>query len=281
MTGRHCAALALLLLTVAAPAQVPRRPGLFPNPQEPQPSIPSLLKIRVEGDHVTAEIRATPLQQVLEELAARTGVVFEVGTQENDPVSLSLYRVGLAEAIQRIVGAANSIIYYDRDVAGQNRIQYVRVLSKPKAQPPSIRYIGTGTVTKAGDDSVDTPEQALKVLAESSNLEAKQKAVEVLAATKSDVAIQALTMALEDPAPEVKAAAIEGLTALGARAALPQILSALKDAHPGVRQSAIMAVSLLGDAESVKYLRPLSRDPDGSVAAAAEMAIRKLSTRHP
>ncbi len=259
------------------------RPGRPLPPVQPQPVIPAYMRVRVEDDQVTATVRATPLQQVLQEIADRSGLVFEVQSQDNPPISISLFRVGLQEAIQRIVASDNSIFYYGNDVANRSRIEFVRVFPRTnQPQQPSLVYIGTGAVTKSGNDTVDTPEDALKVLIDSQNVEARQKAIEVLVAEKGDLATLALTAALLDPAPEVRAAAIEGLASLGAQSALPGIIQALKDKHPGVRQSAITAVALLGDAENIKNLRPLSKDRDVSVAAAAEVAIRKLSsTRRP
>jgi hypothetical protein len=264
----------MLVAASASALQVGR-----PLPPQPQPTGPAYMKIRVEGDEVTADIRNTPLQQVLAELAARTGVVFEIQSQENPPISISLYRVGLQEGIQRIVSSENSILYYAKDAAGQSRIEYVRVFPRANQPPqPSLLYFGTGAVTKSGDDTVDTPEQAVKVLTESQNLEARQKAIEVLVKAKGDMALLALEAALADSAPEVRVAAIEGLASLGVRSALRSIVLSLKDKHPGVRQSAIVAVALLGDSENVRDLKPLSRDPDASVAAAADLAIRKLSS---
>lgn len=240
------------------------------------------MRMRLDDGKVTAAIRATPLQQVLEELASRTGIVFEIESQENPKVSNYLVRVPLQEAISRLLSDNDSLVYYDRDDAGQNQISFVRVFSQVlRPTPPSLRYIGTGAVTKRGDDVIETPEQAVAVLAESTNPVAKQKAVEVLVAARVAATVPALKAALADPEVEVKVAAIEGLTSLGAREALPQILPALKHSHPGVRQSAILAVSLLGDVRNLKDLRPLLRDPDGSVAAAADMAIRKLSNQGP
>ena len=267
-------------MLVAASVSTPQVRSPFP---QPQPAGPTYMKIRVEGNQVTADIRNTPLQQVLEEIAARTGVVFEIQSQENPPISINLYRVGLREAIQRIVSSENSIFYYGKDTAGQSRIELVRVFPRANQPPqPSLHILGTGTVTKSGDDTVDTPDQAVKVLTESKNLEARQKAIEVLVKAKGDVSILALEVALADPAPEIRVAAIEGLASLGVRSTLPSIILSLKDTHPGVRQSAIVAVALLGDSENVKDLKPLSRDPDASVAAAAEIAIRKLtSARRP
>jgi len=148
-------------------------------------------------------------------------------------------------------------------------------------QQPSLIYIGTGVITKTGDDSIDTPEQALKVLSAGGDVEARQRAVEVLAASKTDISAKALAAAAEDPDPEVRAAAVEGLAALGDRSGIPIVVKALKDKHPGVRHSAITAVALLGDSRELQYLRPMQDDPDGSVAAAAEMAIRRLSTPRP
>ena len=250
--------------------------------QPNQPNLPRSMKIRVEEDLVTAEFQNIPIQTALEEFAARSGVVFEVPLQENYPISLSLFRVPLAEAVQRLIGQGNSILYYERTDAGSSRIHFVRVLKRsPKAAQASLRYIGTGAITKSGEDTIDSPDHAVKVLAEGKSADVRQKAVEVLVASKSELAVPALTAATRDAAPEVKAAAVEGLASLGARSALPQIIKCLKDSHPGVRRSAIDALALLGDAENLKDLRPMGHDQDASVAAAAEIAIKQLSMRRP
>ncbi len=240
------------------------------------------MKIRVEDDLVTAELRNVPLQTALEELAARTGIVFEVAQQENDPVSVSLFKASLQEAVERLIGPGNFIIYYGRSETGPSRIEFVRVLNRSsKSNQASLLYLGTGSITKSGEDTIDSPEQALKALSESKNVDAREKAIEVLVAAKSEDTVPTLAKAMTDEAPEVRAAAIEGLASIGARGALPQIVQSLKDKHPGVRQSAVKAVALLGDADNVKDLRPVEHDQDASVAAAADIAIKTLSTRHP
>ncbi len=275
------------------PGQTP--PGIFqpsrpataqPNrsrtSRTPEPNIPARMQMRLEENRVIADIRVTPLQQVLNELAARSGVIFEVESQENPPVSIALLRVPLEEAIKRLTDSNNSIIYYDQDEAGRSQVSFVRVFSRnPLPHPPSLLYIGTGEVTKRGFEDIDNPEQAITVLAESDDLDARQRAVDALVSYNGPVTIPALKIALTDPAPEVRVAALEGLASLGASEALKQILPALRDTHPGVRHSAILAVSLLGDIENVKDLRPLIRDPDASVAASAEVALRKLSSKRP
>jgi hypothetical protein len=222
------------------------------------------------------------MQRVLRELAGWTGVVFEVESQENPQVSIHLDAVPLENAIQRITQGSDSIFYYDRDELGKSRVSYVRVFSRAKQTAPvSLEYIGIGKVTKTEADAVDSPEQALAALEKSDNVEARQKALEVLVDAKHPSAVAALTKALQDPSPEVRVAAIEGLAALGARASLPEIVKTLRDGHPGVRQSAIVAVSLLGDSTNVRDLSPLLRDKDQSVAATAEREIRKLASRRP
>lgn len=263
------------------PIVQPGRTIMMPN-RPAGPPEPASLKMRLEGQDLVADVRNTPLQQILEELAAWTGTVFEIDSQENPPISITFYRVSLQEAVQRLTGNNNSITYFERDETGQSRLSFVRIFARaPRALPPSLRYIGTGAITKRSDDLVDSPERALAVLAGSTSLVARQKAIEVLVSTKDAAAIQALKLVLTDPAVEIRVAAIEGLASLSAHDALPQILPALKDAHPGVRQSAILAVGLLGDASNVQDLKPLLRDPDSSVAASAVMAIQKLSARRP
>jgi hypothetical protein len=252
--------------------------GVMPN----QPTEPATVKLRVEGQEIVGQIRNAPLQQVLEELAAWSGIVFEIEAQENPSVSITFYRVPLSEAIQRLIGNYNSVIYYESEESGQEHIRLVRILSRnPRPAPPSLHYLGTGAITKRSDDVVDSPEQALAVLSGSKNLAARQKAIDVLVATKGAPAVEALKTVLSDPAVEIRVAAIEGLVTLGAHEALPQILSALKDEHPGVRQSAVIAVGLLGDSRNVKDLKPLLKDVDKVIAAAAEVAIQKLSSRRP
>jgi len=276
--------LLLAALAAAAPlfGQVVRPPRVPPITQPTRPAEPGFMRMRVEGQELTAQIQNMPLQRILDDLAARTGVVFEIESQENPATSITLYRAPLEEAIRRIIGTNDSIAYYEKDESGQSRVRFVRVLSRNIRQtPPSLRYLGTGAITKRGDDLVETPEQALTALMENPDLMARQKAIEVLVSSKSDAAIPALRVALADPSVEVRVAAIEGLAALSAREALRQIIAALKDIHPGVRQSAALAVSNLGDAGNVKDLRPLLHDIDGSVAAAADLAIRKLTGKHP
>ncbi len=260
----------------------PMRPGMPPNlPTGPEE--PPVLKMRLENQDLTAEIRNTPLQQVLEELAAWSGIVFEIGADENPKISINFYRASVEEAVERLIGNHNSILYSERNSDGQSRVRFVRIFGRAQQRQgqPSLHYIGTGAITKRGDDIVDSPEQALAVLSGSTNLVARQKAIEVLVASKGPQAIQALKAVLADPAVEIRVGAIEGLVGLGAREALPQIVLALKDSHPAVRQSAVLAVATLGDAGNVKDLRPLLKDPDASVVASTETAIQKLSSRRP
>jgi len=268
--------LVALLLCATVPAQRRRYP--VPRSQTPVPqeeSVPSVLIMRVDGDTITADIRNSPLQKVLRELAERTGIIFEVRSEDNPPVSVHLYGVPFQEAVQRIASDCNTLFFYDK--GNPARIALVRVF--PRTNPvrqPSILYLGNGVVTKSNDD-IDTPAQALRILEEKASPEARRKAVEILSQGGGTEAIEALVKTVSDPDPEVRIAAIEGLAALGAREALPGIIKRLKDTVPGVRQSAITAVALLGDENNLDDLKPLRGDKDAGVAAAAETAIQKLS----
>jgi len=271
-------ACAVFLTSESAPAQV-QRVVTQRTATAPKSTAPAFIKIRVVDGRVSAEIRNAPLQDVLEELAARSGIVFEIQTQQNPVVSQIHDKADMAEAIQRILGdTSDTIFQFTKDSSGQDRIGLVRVFPRGnQLQQPGLRFIGLGKVTKTGEDSPESPEQAATILEESKDLGLRQKAIEVLAMSKSESSTQALIKALSDPAPEIKAAAIDGLASQESSAALPKIVLALKDTHPGVRQSAIAAISLMGNASNVKDLTPLSQDSDANVAMAAEMAIRKLS----
>jgi hypothetical protein len=276
------AALTLGLIAGTAQSQSRRNRSTSARVIRGKPTEPPRMKIRVEEGFVSGEIRYTPLQEVLEEIAAWSGVVFEVPAEENAPVTIAFYSTPLEKAILRLVGERNSLVYCDTDPEGKSRISLVRVFgTRGQEKQPSLRYIGSGEQTKTLEDVIDTPEQALRILGESDRLQARERAVAVLADAPVEIALPALTMALDDPAPEVIVAAIEGLSGLGTEEALTSVLRALKNEHPGVRQSAVMAVSLLGSAKNVRDIKPLERDRDASVSAAAEMAVRKLSTQRP
>jgi hypothetical protein len=283
------AAFSTVLHAQAPPIQIPQiNIPQFPIPMDGQiqNQTPFILKMHIDAGLVSAEVSNCPLQNALLELAERTGVVFEIQSQINPLVSVNLYRVSLQEAIQRLASASNSVslntlVFYSQDVLEPDRIKLVRFFPRINQVPqPSIIFLGTGAVTKS-NDRIDTPEQALKTLIESNKLETREKAIEALAASKSDFAPKALTYLISDASPEIRVAAIEGLAVLGAQTAISDILKTLKDEHPGVRLSAIKAIALLGDARNVKDLRPLSKDKDVSVAAEADIALRKLSARHP
>jgi hypothetical protein len=271
----------MLVLFTAIPAQgapVQRRPPPVPAPRPTPNRQPEVLTMRVDDGRVTATITNSPLQKVLQELAERTGVIFEVRSEDNPLVSVNLQKVSIPEAIDRIAPEFNTIFYYDKKQPKSERITLVQVFPRKDLGPqPSILYLGTGAVTKSNDD-IETEEQALKILEEGTNVEVKEKAVEFLVDAKSDLAIDALIQSISDSEPEIRVAAIEGCAALNVQAALPNILKCLKDHHPAVRQSAATAVALLGTAQNLEDLKPLITDKDAGVAAAAETAVRKLST---
>ena len=272
--------LGMLVLLSAIPADgafQQRRP--FPPPAQNPPAnqLPAVLSIRLDDGRVTANISNSPLQTVLKDLAERTGIIFEVRSQEDPLVSVHLNGVTLEEAIERITPGYNTIFLYDKDPQPK-RITMVQVFPRVDSDvQPGIAYLGTGAVTKT-NDSLENAAEALSVLAESDNVEVKEKAIELLVGTRGEEAVKALIEAVSDPATEIRVAAIEGLAALNAQAALPSILTCLKDRQAAVRQSAATAIALLGTAQNLQDLRPLSKDKDAGVAAAADTAIRKLST---
>ncbi len=248
----------------------PNAPGQAPVDK------PTFMKIRVEEGKITADITEVPLQTVLKELAERTGIIFEVRSQDNAPVWIHLSKVSPEEAIQRIASKSNVILVYGKG-AEAGRITMARIFPRgPQVVQPGISYFGTGVVTKTSNP-IETPDQALQILQTDSSIEDRETGIGILVKNKSDAGIKALMNCLSDPAPQIRIAAIEGLASMGAQTALPEVVKSLKDAHPGVRQSATTAVSVLGDSTYLKDLRPLRFDKDGGVAAAAEIAIRKLS----
>jgi hypothetical protein len=151
-----------LVLFSAMPAQG----APFQRPKAPMPASgmqqfqkPAVLSMRVDEGRITATIVDSPLQNVLADLAARTGIIFEVRSQENPLVSMSLHRVSLQEAIQRIAPGSNTIYFYGKSQGDSDRITLVQLFPRIDTSPqPSILYLGTGAITK-GNDIADSPLQ--------------------------------------------------------------------------------------------------------------------------
>jgi hypothetical protein len=259
------------------PAPQPQpQPQSQPQPQTGQPDAKSyILKLYVDEAGVTAEIVNCPLQTVLQELAERTGIIFEMRTQDNLPVSLRPNQpVELAEFIKRIASGSNTQFFYSQDKSP--RIAMVRIFSRTKLPQPSIVYLGAGVATKS-NDVFFYPGQAFRALQENNNTEAREKAINYLVSNKSEGAAEVLMKCVSDPEPKIRIASIDGLAALDARSALPAIVKSLKDSQASVRQSAAAAIALIGDQTNIKDLKPLISDRDDSVVAAANIAIQKLS----
>jgi hypothetical protein len=279
--------LFILVILIICPALPAQRPGMRFPPDLPITSAASkqpentayTLKFHVDETGLTTDIVNCPLQIALEDLAERTGIIFEVRSQDNYLVNLHLKEpLNLAAAIKRIVNQSDIVFVYDKDESSPQRIKMVRVLPMGALLPqPSVVYLGTGVITK-NNDEIETPAQAIKALQEGKDVGLREKAIVFLVSSKNEKAGEALMKCVSDQAPEIRVAAIEGLVALNERNALPAIIQTLKDSNSGVRQSAATAVSFLGDYSNIKDLKPLSSDKDPNVAAAVDMAIRKLST---
>jgi hypothetical protein len=286
--------LAILILCSTAPAQrrgggrggAPNMPNMSPPQPQQQPQVQPqqqlqtgqqshVLKLYVDEAGVMAEIVNCPLQTVLQDLAERTAIIFEMRIQDNLPVNLRPNRpVELVEFIKRIASGSNTQFFYSQDESP--RITMVRIFPRTELPQPSIVYLGKGAVTKSNDIFFN-PDQASKALQESKNTETREKAINYLASNKSEGADEVLMKYISDPEPKIRIASMDGLAALNARNALPAIIKNLKDAQASVRQSATAAVALIGDYTNVKNLKPLISDRDASVADAAKLAILKLS----
>jgi hypothetical protein len=247
------------------------------QPQQPQTGQPQpyVLKLYVDEAGVMAEILNCPLQTVLQNVAERTGIIFEMRVQDNLPVSLRPNQsLELTEFIKRIASGSNTQFFYSQGESP--RIALVRIFPRTELPQPSVVYLGTGEVTKGNDDFFN-PGQALRVLQESKSAEAREKAINYLVLNKNEGSADVLIKCISDPEPKIRVAAIEGLASLSARSALPAIIKSLKDSQPSVRQSATAAVALIGDYKNVRDLKPLTYDKDANVVTAANIAIQKLS----
>lgn len=205
------------------------------------------LRVDVAQGLVSVTAIDVPLHEVVQAIAARTGLRIVQHTALEGRVSLQIERASLADALPDIL-------------AGHSYQLYQGVPDAPI--PGTLWVFADGTAAASAADIF------FEAVILHGSLAEKREAIRELRRLGTPQAIEALSLALTDDDPRVRGPAIAALQHIGGDAALAAVASATADADPWVRGQAVNALAA-GDSESAQqYLKMAFTDPDPNVRLA-------------
>jgi len=208
---------------------------------------PERLRISTVGGFVSLAAADVPTHDVLQQIAAHTGLRIVQHAPVEGNVSLELEHVSLADALGAIL-------------AGDSYQLYQGVPGSP--------IPGTLWIFSAGRRDASAADIFFEAVILYGSLAEKREAIRELQRLATAEAVEALSLALGDEDPRVRGPAMAALARIGSDAALAAVASATADADPWVRARAVDALSS-GDSESaLQYLSLAFTDPDPNVRLA-------------
>lgn len=260
------------------------------SPQSParSPSNASLA-LSVTDGKLNLKSSGAPLSQVLEAIAAHSGVSIHTHDQAKERITVSFTGLALDEGLQRILQGKNFVLLYaassavssGQSVAPTLRAVHVfaddasRVLLDAQAAPEADQVFALAS-PRNGKDAAD---DLVQTLLKGNSKRARQRAAKALGDVWSAEAVAPLSAAvLEDKDPIVRETAAVALGQTWSEEAVePLRLSLMEDHDPAVRAAAAFA---LGEIWSEDAVEPLSRavfeDPDPVVREHAAQALREI-----
>jgi hypothetical protein len=268
------------------------------------------LAVTVADGRLSVRLGETPLEAVLEAIAAQSDVAITirgdpglVGAQQFADLPLDL-------GIRRLTGERRLMMVFQHqdDRGGAGRLREVRVYGEPPSddlgrlrQPLTTRTLGRlakepppaappptyqelaaqgkaerlGALRKLARRQDDAALEVLGALAaQDPDATVRRIAATALGNIGGEAVMPALEAALADADVEVRIQAMRGLHAIDPEAAATRLGElALDDADPGLRRQAVHLLASLRSDEARATVELAASDPDDSVRQAAEEAL--------
>jgi HEAT repeat protein len=224
------------------------------------------LSIHVDDNAVTATARNVPLQLLIDELAAKTGLRLVQHVTLDQVASIDAEKEPLNDVLEELL-VDHSYQLFQAQTDGESG--------------RAIRPVpGTLWIFSEGESRAPASTVFFEAVLYFGTLAEKKEAIRELKRMATEAAVQSLSLALHDAEPRVRDAALEALSSIGSDEALAAIASTTQDSDPWVRGEAINALTS-GDAESaMQYLRLAMDDPDPRVRVSVVDAVADIPSEH-
>jgi hypothetical protein len=256
--------LALLLAAFILPATLAESGAAADR----QPRDDGDIRIELNDDLLSAEIRNASLPQVLTEIGKLAGFkVVRVDDFDDFPrIDSKFESLPLEAAVKRLVADTNSIFFYSAEQGGG-----------PGRRLSQLWLLGPG---EAGPD-LSRQDQAIDGLQNEEPLIRSQAVLRLVQQEGEEAALEKLSLMLQtDQDPLVRSRVAIALGALGDERAVPELEAALQDPNSSVRAQSITALGHIGGDRATMALGSILTDVniDSVERVMAAQALWKLDS---
>jgi hypothetical protein len=251
-------------------------------------------------ERLAVEANDVSLEEVIGEIAGRTGVRFHYSVLPSEPVTATCAGKTVREVMECLLGPGADLVFLDprhiSNAGSQEQSAELWILgSSFAAGQTAARVPAPGHCTEPGvpqDTEPQTatmpakvrhfaPEESGRLMEMASGADDPAQRANAIARLiangrmDGDSVRNTLERALSDPDAGVRAQAVYGLSRRGGAAASSALQAALRDSDASVR---LMAVDSAGiDAQSLAVLRQALADSDETVSALAALKLESLA----
>jgi hypothetical protein len=217
------------------------------------------MTVNADNGRLTVRARETPLVDVLQLIASRSGVGLAAAGDLDVRVTVDLDDVEIGEALRRLAEPGATVWIVEPGPTA------------PAATIVSQTHRSVGEFIPGG---------AAPMAAETSDARATERAATVLGALTTPQPAAAGIVALADPSASVRVHAAYALRQSEGVAAIPILAAvAISDPEPRVRLAAVRALSFLPGEDAARALALASRDPDAAVRREAARGLATIDRR--
>ena len=245
------------------------------------PAAHSPLAVTVENGYVTLNARDARIDDIVQEIARRSGLTVAPHAPLDERVTLDFERLPLSEALGRVLRDGSFVLSVaHKPSRAESSPEVSRRLWVLSSSAGAARRV-SASASVAGHAqtslSVEVTESARLALADS-DANRRADAVSALgSAHDSPEAASLAHAALSDADPAVREEAAYALGEIGGEMSLRALAQALRDPQHNVKQTAIEALATIGGDQAALALAAILDDPDVALRAAAVDALGEIA----
>ena len=248
--------------------------------------------IKVEGDQLSVSVNGLPVNQVLQEIAAKTGMVFDVKSDLEREITVKFSNMPLVEGLKRILSPDSFVFEYGKATdSSPSKITKVIVygtgsgtgtkISAPAGQKrASTDDPGPGPKRVAQQEEEPEAEQSLKDYGELLKDPDPELREEAISDMVDDYGIEALPLLekalVGDGNDEVRVAAASAIGGLEEERGIASLAKGLSDTDEDVRMAIVEALGEISSLAILPVLERAAKDSNEEVKEAANYLIEEL-----
>jgi hypothetical protein len=255
---------------------------------------PGQRDIEVDQDRLSVAVDQVPLEEIMQELSDKTGLVFVMQTASGRKLTVQFKDLPIVEGLRRLLNPDSFVIEYGpgaqkgREVVkkvivyGDSQKGAGRNVFRPQVAPEQAAGGLPGLIKEAGSEpeAEQEPENSIAYYNEqltSQDPDVRENAVIDFADDHGDKALPFLEKSmLGDDNSDVRAAAAGTIGGLQMKEGIASLTRALDDADDGVRMAVLEALGEIGGKDVLPALQKALNDSNEDIRDDAQALIEEI-----